>query len=94
MDALEETNTDENQESAKGTHFTINHDGNKVENKWQSATEKHLLISDEDVLDYIFAFFKTDQESSVHCCTEYMYNQVFMRCHPSYKGEGGHGLTG
>jgi hypothetical protein len=72
----------------KGTHFTIYHDGNKVETKWQSATEKHLLISDEDVLDYIIAYFKTDQVSSVHCCTEYIYNQVFIRCHPSYKGEG------
>jgi len=87
-DALEEGNTDENEECVKGTHFTIYHDGNKVETNWQSATEKDLLISDEDVLAYIFAYFKTDQVSSVHCCTEYMYNQVFIRCHPSYKGEG------
>jgi hypothetical protein len=93
LDALEESNTDENQESVKRTHFTIYHDGNKVETKWQSTTEKHLLISDEDVLDYIFAYFKTDQVSSVHCCTEYMYNQVFVRCHPFTKVRG-HGLTG
>jgi hypothetical protein len=84
---LEESNEDENQESVEGTQFTIYHDGKKLKTNWQSATEKHLLISDEDVLDYLFDYFKTDQISSVHCCTEYMYNQVFIWCHPSYKGE-------
>jgi hypothetical protein len=56
LEALEESNTDKNQESVKGTHFTIYHNGNKVETKWQSATKKHLLISNEDVIDYIFAY--------------------------------------
>jgi hypothetical protein len=87
-DVLEKSDVEEIQENAKGTHFTILHDGNKVEAKWQSATENHLLISDENVLHYVFAHFKTEQISSVHCCTEYVYNHLFIRCHPCYKGEG------
>jgi hypothetical protein len=61
-----------------------------VEAKWQSVTEDHLLTSDQDVLDDLVSFFSATEDSvtSMHCCTEYQYNQVFIHCHPSYKGEG------
>ena len=32
-----------NTECAKGTHFTVKHNGQTVVSKWQSATEEHLL---------------------------------------------------
>jgi hypothetical protein len=77
-------------ECALGTHFTIQHNGVNVEAKWQSVTEEHLLTSDQDVLDYLFSLFSTNEDNvmSVHCCTEYQSKSVFIRSHPSYKGEG------
>jgi hypothetical protein len=26
--------------------------------------------------------------TTIHCCTEYKYNKLLMRCHPCYQGEG------
>ena len=33
--------------------------------KWQSATEKHLLKSNQDVLNYIFPYFMMEVVTSV-----------------------------
>ena len=30
----------------------------------------------------------TDNVTTIHCCTEYTYNQLQIRCHPSYQGKG------
>ena len=29
-----------------------------------------------------------DNQKTINCCTEYKHNNVLMRCHPSYQGEG------
>jgi hypothetical protein len=77
-------------ECAQGTHFIIQHNGDKVEAIWQSVTEEHLLTSDQDVLDYLLSHFSMNEDNviSVHCCTEYQYKSVLIRSHPCYKGEG------
>ena len=79
-----------NTECAKGTHFSVEHNGQTVVSKWQSATEEHLLRCDQDVLDYLysFAFSNEDNVTSVYCCTEYQYHGLFICCHPCYQGEG------
>jgi hypothetical protein len=61
-----------------------------LEAKWQSLTESHLLTSDQDVLDNVFSSLSIHEENltSVHCCTEYQHNSIFIHCHPSYMGEG------
>ena len=79
-----------NTECAKGTHFTVQHNGQTVVSKWQSATEEHLLRCDQDVLDYLysFVFSNEDNVTSVYCCTEYQYHGLFICSHPCYQGEG------
>ena len=79
-----------NIECAKGTHFTIEHNGMAVVCNWKSATEEHLLRCDQDVLDYLYSIVSSHEDSvtSVHCCTEYLYHGLFIRCHPCYQGEG------
>jgi hypothetical protein len=79
-----------NKESTKGaTHYTIHLNGNKMEVSWQSATEKHLLTCDTDVATFVqYHYTSTGNITTIHCCTEYMHNQLLMRCHPSYQGEG------
>jgi hypothetical protein len=99
MDLLEDDENDSDtvnncddisQESTKGaTHYSIQLNGNKVEVTWQSATEKHLLTHDTDVATFIqHHYMATNNISTIHCCTEYMYNHLLMRCHPCYQGEG------
>jgi hypothetical protein len=89
-DSPELVNGNNDTEGAQGTHFTIQHNGDNVEAIWQSVTEEHLLTSDQDVLDYLFSLFSMNEDNviSVHCCTEYQYKRLFIRSHPSYKGEG------
>jgi hypothetical protein len=81
---------DINHDCAQGTHFTIQHNGKNVEAKWQSVTEEHLLTFDSDVFESLFSLVTADEDNvtTMHCCTEYQYNGVFIHCHPSYKGEG------
>jgi hypothetical protein len=79
------------QESTVGaTHCTLYLNGNKIEVTWRSGTEKHLLTWDTDVLSFIqeYHYMSTDNVTTIHCCTEYTYNQLQIRCHPSYQGEG------
>ena len=79
-----------NQESTVGaTHCTLYLNGNKIQASWRSATEKHLLTWDTDVATFILHhYMSTENITTIHCCTEYMHNQLLMRCHPSYQGEG------
>ena len=35
-----------------------------------------------------YHYMSTENITTIHCCTEYMHNQLLMRCHPSYQGEG------
>jgi hypothetical protein len=79
-----------NKESTKGaTHYTIYLNGNKMEVSWQSATEKHLLTCDTDVATFVqYYYTSTGNITTIHCCTEFMHNQLLMWCHPSYQGEG------
>jgi hypothetical protein len=71
------------------THCSLNLNGNKIEVTWKSATEKHLLTYDVDVATFIqYHYMSMDVITTTLCCTEYMHNQVVMRCHPSYQGEG------
>jgi hypothetical protein len=79
-----------NQESTVGaTHCQLQWNGNKIEVSWQSTTEKHLLTWDADVATFILDYYmSTEDITTIHCCTEYMHNQLLMRCHPSYQGDG------
>jgi hypothetical protein len=82
---------DSNNETTKGaTHYTLHLNAkNVIEVSWQSATEKHLLINDSDVTAFLQSHFLShDNISTMQCCTEYMYNQLLIRCHPSYQGDG------
>jgi hypothetical protein len=81
---------DSHQESTMGaTHCELNLNGNKIEVTWKSATEKHLLTYDADVATFIQSHYMSmNGITTIHCCTEYMHDQVVMRCHPSYQGEG------
>jgi hypothetical protein len=99
MDLLEDDENDSDtvnncddvsQESTKGaTHYSIQLNGNRIEVTWQSSTEKQLLTHDSDVVTFIqHHYMSTNNISTINCCTEYMYNQLLMRCHPSYQGEG------
>jgi hypothetical protein len=87
---LENDADESNKESTKGaTHYTIHLNGNKMEVSWQSATEKHLLTCDTDVATFVQYYYTlTGNITTIHCCTEYMHNQLLMWCHPSYQGEG------
>jgi hypothetical protein len=78
------------QESTKGaTHYTLCLNSNKVDVSWQSATEKHLLTFDTDLSAFIIShYMSTENESTINGCTELMQNQLLLRCHPSYQGEG------
>jgi hypothetical protein len=78
------------QESLNGaTHCTLQLTGNEIEVTWQSATESHLLTWDADVAIFIQDhYMSTYNQTTIHCCTEYMYNELIIRCHPSYQGEG------
>jgi hypothetical protein len=79
-----------NKESTVGaTHCHLHLNGNKIEVTWQSATEKHLLTWDADVATFMQChYMSTNNITTIHCCTEYMHNELLMRCHPSYQGEG------
>jgi hypothetical protein len=59
---------------------------NHVKIIWHLATETHLLNWDAAVATFI----QNNYMSSViiNCCTEYKNNQLMMRCHPPYQGEG------
>ena len=89
-DVPQEVNGNINDECAKGTHFTIQHNGEKVEAKWQSVTEEHLLTFDQDVLEYLFPFFVRMKTMLCPCIVALSTSimEFFIRCHPSYKGEG------
>jgi hypothetical protein len=78
------------QESTKGaTHYTLCLNSNKVDVSWQSSTEKHLLTFDTDLSAFIIShYMSTENESTINGCTELMQNQLLLRCHPSYQGEG------
>jgi hypothetical protein len=56
---------------------------------WHSATERHLLNWDPDVATFIQNQYMSSKDSIfINCCTEYRNNELMMRCHPSYQGEG------
>jgi len=79
-----------NQESTVGaTHCTLHLYGSNIQVAWRSATEKHLLTWDADVATFMqYHYMSTESITTIHCCTEYINNQLLMRCHPSYQGEG------
>jgi hypothetical protein len=85
-DAADESN----QESTNGaTHYTLHFNDNKIDVTWHSATEQHLLSCDANVATFILDYYmSTEDITTMHCCTEYMHNQLLMRCHPCYQGEG------
>jgi hypothetical protein len=78
------------QESTNGaTHCTLQLIGNEIEVTWQSAMENHLLTWDADVARFVpDHYMSTDNQTTIHCCTEYMHNKLMMHCHPSYQGDG------
>jgi hypothetical protein len=63
--------------------------GNNVKVVWKSKTETHLLTWDDGVATFIQKnYLSINNVTTVHCCTEYKHNELRMRCHPSYQGEG------
>jgi hypothetical protein len=73
----------------KATHYMLSMNDNSPSVKWTSATEKHLLSFNMDMAEFILSKFTSSAGTvNVHGCTEYVYNTIAMRCHPSYKGEG------
>ena len=79
------------EESTKGaTHYTLHLNGNNIQVTWRSATEEHLLTCNVEVASFIwYQYMSTDNNiTTIDCCTEIMHNQLLMRCHPSYQGEG------
>jgi hypothetical protein len=73
----------------KATHYMLSMNDNSPSVKWTSATEKHLLSFNMDMAEFILSKFTSSAGTvNVHGCTEYVYNRIAMRCHPSYKGEG------
>ena len=90
VDTLENFANDKNQESTNGaTHCSLCLNGNNVKVSWQSTTEKHLLTLDANLARFIqYHYMSTNNVTTIHCCTEYIHNQVMMRCHPLYQGEG------
>ena len=71
------------------THFMLSLIDNSPCVKWTSATEKHLLSFNMKLAEFILSKFSSIADDViVHGCTEYVYNAIVMRCHPSYKGEG------
>ena len=88
---IENANDNSNKETTKGaTHYTVRLNGkNKIEVSWQSSTEIHLLTNDNDVTTFLQSnFLLTENITSIQCCTEYIYNELLIRCHPSYQGDG------
>jgi ribosomal protein L31 len=90
VDTIEQFANDKNQESTNGaTHCSLCLNGNNVKVSWQSTTEKHLLTFDAKLARFIqYQYMSTNNVTTIHCCTEYIYNKVMMGCHPSYQGEG------
>jgi hypothetical protein len=85
----------QNNDDNKCTTFGATHcsfhlvDGNNVKIVWLSSTEKHLLTWDAAVVTFIKEnYMSIDNQTTINCCTEYKHNNVLMRCHPSYQGEG------
>jgi hypothetical protein len=80
----------DNEESTKGaTHYTLLMNGNNIQVTWQSATEEHLLSCNSDLAIFMHYHYNAAENiTAIHCCTELMHNQLLMRCHPSYQGEG------
>jgi hypothetical protein len=79
------------EETTKGaTHYTLHLNGNNIQVTWRSATEEHLLTCNGDVVSFLRSFYMSPDTNinTIHCCTEIMHNQLMMRCHPSYQGEG------
>jgi hypothetical protein len=71
------------------TLYRLHLNGNRFEVTWQSATKKQLLTCDAELARFIQCHYLSDDNiSTIHCCTEYMHNELVMRCHPSYQGEG------
>jgi hypothetical protein len=83
-------NNEANQGISSGaTHCSLSLLGENVEVVWQSSTEKHLLTWDPSVATFIKNNYMVPQNTStIHCCTEYKHNNILIRCHPSYQGEG------
>ena len=78
-------------ESTKmATHYMLLITGNHPQVTWFSTTETNLLTFDENLADFILSGFTSSEDTpgTIHGCTEYVYNDLFMRCHPSYQGEG------
>ena len=78
-------------ENMKGaTHFRLQLNAkNKLNVTWQSVMETHLLTCKNDLCDFLQSYFLSSMNNvSINCCTEYTYNDLYMRCHPCYKGEG------
>jgi hypothetical protein len=80
---------DQNGMTLGSTHCYLRLNGNDVQVVWQSTTEKHLLTWEPDVSTFIQQNYMSNQNiSTIHCCTEYKHNNLLIRCHPSYQGEG------
>ena len=88
--SLDNAGDKDNEESTKGaTHYTLLMNRNNIQVTWQSATEEHLLCCDPNLAIFIRHHYNTAENiTAIHCCTELMHNQLLMRCHPSYQGEG------
>ena len=71
----------------KATHFMLSLIDNSPCVKWTSSTEKHLLSFNMNLAEFILSKFTSSAGAvNVHGCTEYVYNMILMRCHPSYNG--------
>ena len=71
------------------THCCLHLIGNDVNVIWQSTTETNLLTWDAGVATFIQQnYMSSENKTKIHCCTEYRCNKLFMRCHPSYQGDG------
>jgi hypothetical protein len=88
-DDSEHNSFDEVDSTNGATRCTFQLVGNNLEIKWHSTTEKHLLTWNQDVALFIKkSYMSTESITEINCCTEYVQNQLIMRCHPSYQGEG------
>jgi hypothetical protein len=82
-------NVREEESTKGGTHYSLHNQGNYIQVTWRSSTEEHLLKCDVDIATFIqHHYMATNNITAIHCCTELMHNQLLMRCHPSYQGEG------
>jgi hypothetical protein len=82
-------NEDQEGSTLGAMHCSFQLIGKDLKITWHSATEIHLLKWDAGVATFIQNnCMSSEDRTTIYCCTEYKNNQVMMRCHPSYQGEG------